>query len=407
MEEKMTQGDAECRGRPARPRSAWPLARPPRIRPQSTREELGAAGMSASNPASADSQSYPEYWRWKQHSRGQWGVPEAKRSLDAYTHLGEGLASDRLPEHGVAHHSLSSNDGPWAHRSPRFLSASNRRHNAELATKEANVMDKLRELQALVRSKQEERDALDRLVIESERQRVEASRASAATLQDTERRAWQVVDALAVLQDDECSRAALRSACAESGLSDECQRLKDALLHMSSSKDLLHAQLDRGRASAAELEAEARRCKARVMTESKEKQRLSVDNVQLERRVRHAGLALADEQQRQQRLQEEVGFLSLSLDRSRRLEQQLLAESEAIRADILALRTSSPRETDRKALGSVGGGDGGGGSSSECLRGGEAVVPESCMLSLSGILALDSTARGVTEPMTSLNQAGQ
>ena len=268
-------------------------------------------------------------------------------------------------------------------------------------------MDKLRELQALVRSKQEERDALDRLVIESERQRVEASRASAATLQDTERRAWQVVDALAVLQDDECSRAALRSACAESGLSDECQRLKDALLHMSSSKDLLHAQLDHGRASAAELEAEARRCKARVMTESKEKQRLSVDNVQLERRVRHAGLALADEQQRQQRLQEEVGFLSLSLDRSRRLEQQLLAESEAIRADILALRTSSPRETDRKALGSVGGGDGGGGGSSECLRGGEVVVPESCMLSLSGILALDSTARGVTEPMTSLNQAGQ
>ena len=267
-------------------------------------------------------------------------------------------------------------------------------------------MDKLRELQALVRSKQEERDALDRLVIESERQRVEASRASAATLQDTERRAWQVVDALAVLQDDERSRAALRSACAESGLSDECQRLKDALLHMSSSKDLLHAQLDHGRASAAELEAEARRCKARVMTESKEKQRLSVDNVQLERRVRHAGLALADEQQRQQRLQEEVGFLLLSLDRSRRLEQQLLAESEAIRADILALRTSSPRETDRKALGSVGGGDGGDGGSSECLRGGEAVVPESCMLSLSGILALDSTARGVTEPMTSLNQAG-
>ena len=264
-------------------------------------------------------------------------------------------------------------------------------------------MDKLRDLQALVRSKQEERDALERLVIESERQRVEASRASAATLQDTERRAWQVVDALAVLQDDERSRAALRSACAESGLSDECQRLKDALMHMSSSKDLLNVQLDRGRASAAELEAEARRCKARVMTESKEKQRLSVDNVQLERRVRHAGLALADEQQRQQRLQEEVGFLSLSLDRSRRLEQQLLAESEAIRADILALRTSSPRETDRKAMGSAGGG---GSSSSECLRGDEAVVPESCMLSLSGILALDSTARGLTEPMTSMNQPG-
>ena len=167
-----------------------------------------------------------------------------------------------------------------------FLSAENQSRLAEAEALEASTLQHLHELQMTVRERQEERDALGGLLCASEQARAENARASQAKIQVTEVRARQLLDALASESEKERNCKSLETVLCESGLRDRCKRLEQAL-----SKAKLHSQglgerLLLATRHAKEIEAEERRCKARIMTCQKEKKLLTAQNQDLQRKAR-------------------------------------------------------------------------------------------------------------------------
>ncbi len=194
---------------------------------------------------------------------------------------------------------------------------------------DAAVVRKLHELQACVHDLQRERDGLHAQVVASEQGRVAAARESSELIAAVGARAAQLVEALGSLHDQERDRASLESVVLEVGLREETHRLSAVLKEAATQCSALVERLRLADSHAHEIEAERRRCKARIMTTEKENQRLCADNVLLERKAKLAGLMLADERTREKRLQEEFHLLSSALERTKALEEQQQERIEA------------------------------------------------------------------------------
>jgi hypothetical protein len=210
-----------------------------------------------------------------------------------------------------------------------FLSQRSERLRAEASALDATVVYKLHELQACVHDLQRERDGLHAQVVASEKGRVAAARESSELIAAVESRAVQLLEALGSLHDQERDRAALESVVLEVGLKEETHRLSAVLKEAALECSELEERLRLADSHAHEIEAERRRCKARIMTTEKENQRLCADNRLLERRAKLAGLMLADERTREKRLQEEFHLLSSALERTKALEEQQQERVEA------------------------------------------------------------------------------
>ena len=223
----------------------------------------------------------------------------------------------------------------WAR--PIFLSAHNQRRVAAANALDATVVSKLLELQACVRDLQEERDALHAEVVAGEQERIRRAKASGDLLEAVDARASQILQTLVSLQDQDRDRAALESVVCEMGLKEQAQRLKAVLRATKEECNELNEQLRLADSHALEIEAERRRCKARIMTTEKENGRLSADNLLLERRAKHEGLMLADERTREKRLLEELHLLSSALERTKALEGQQNERTQDLKSDLLGL----------------------------------------------------------------------
>ena len=223
----------------------------------------------------------------------------------------------------------------WAR--PIFLSAHNQQRVAASNALDATVVSKLLELQACVRDLQEERDALHAEVVASEQERMGRAKVSDDLLEAVDARASQILQTLASLQDQDRDRAALESVVCEMGLKEQAQRLEVVLRATKEEINELNEQLRLADSHAQEIEAERRRCKARIMTTEKENARLSADNLLLERRAKHEGLMLADERTREKRLLEELHLLSSALERTKALEGQQYERTQDLKSDLLGL----------------------------------------------------------------------
>ena len=230
---------------------------------------------------------------------------------------------------------------PAAPRSPRAALGGQ-------AERDSDVLHKLHALQAGARALQAERDNLRSLVEACDRERVVCASESREILLAVSGRAEQMLGALASLDDRERDRAALESVLSENGLRDKAQRLQGSLKAARAEQGMLRDRLALADRHAADIEAETRRCKARLMTTKKEKEYLTADNTVQERRAKHAGLALADERLRHARLLEEIRLLTSAVE-----ETKIVEDYERRKVDELRLRLQRERsnQTGRTAHG--------------------------------------------------------
>jgi hypothetical protein len=185
-----------------------------------------------------------------------------------------------------------------------------------------------------------------------------------------------MLGALSSLDNRERDRAALASVLSENGLRDKSQRLQAAIKMVHRERDILEERLALADRHAAEIEAETRRCKARLTTTKKEKANLVADNTVLERRVKNAGLALADERQRHARLLEDFRLLTSAVEETHRVEEHERRKVDGVRVR-LQLEHSRQEEKEKAgddvdSAGRAGGGGGvkatGGGRGSDGSR---------------------------------------
>ena len=236
--------------------------------------------------------------------------------------------------------------------------------------RDADVLVKLHALQAGAGALQADRDALRSQIEACDRDRIARANESREILMAVSGRAEEMLGALSSLDDRERDRAALASVLSENGLRDKSQRLQGAIKMVHAERDMLEERLALADKHAAEIEAEARRCKARLMTTKKEKANLVADNTVLERRAKNAGLALADERQRHARLLEEIRLLTCAVEETHRVEEHERRKIDGVR---LRLQLGHSRQADIEL---EGGGDvdsagcAGGGGGVKATRGG-------------------------------------
>lgn len=197
--------------------------------------------------------------------------------------------------------------------------------------RDADVLCKLHALQAGAAALQAERDALRSKVEACDLDRIARANESREILMAVSRRAEEMLGALSSLDDRERDRAALASVLSENGLRDKSQRLQGAIKTVHAERHILEERLALADRHAAEIEAETRRCKARLTTTKKEKANLVADNTVLERRAKNAGLALADERQRHARLLEDIRLLTSAVEETHRVEEHERRKVDGVR----------------------------------------------------------------------------
>ena len=242
--------------------------------------------------------------------------------------------------------------------------------------RDADVLCKLHALQAGAGALQAERDALRSQIEACDRDRIARANESREILMAVSGRAEEMLGALSSLDNRERDRAALASVLSENGLRDKSQRLQAAIKMVHRERDILEERLALADRHAAEIEAETRRCKARLTTTKKEKANLVADNTVLERRVKNAGLALADERQRHARLLEDFRLLTSAVEETHRVEEHERRKVDGVRVR-LQLEHSRQEEKEKAgddvdSAGRAGGGGGvkatGGGRGSDGSR---------------------------------------
>ena len=260
-----------------------------------------------------------------------------------------------------------------AHYNPEQVAQEDR--DADIV-RDADVLCKLHALQAGAGALQAERDALRSQIEACDRDRIARANESREILMAVSGRAEEMLGALSSLDNRERDRAALASVLSENGLRDKSQRLQAAIKMVHRERDILEERLALADRHAAEIEAETRRCKARLTTTKKEKANLVADNTVLERRVKNAGLALADERQRHARLLEDFRLLTSAVEETHRVEEHERRKVDGVRVR-LQLEHSRQEEKEKAgddvdSAGRAGGGGGvkatGGGRGSDGSR---------------------------------------